>query len=105
MSGGNSGLTMAMRMDESINVILHALAWALAGERRAATGIVACGRYLSVARDYSTSRPRYRSPGRMETELMRSDESVYALEELFQPPEAAAARQVVQSKLFMRTEW
>src|SRR5437016_6370937 len=41
----------------------------------------------------------------METELMRSDDSVYALAGLFQPPEAAAARQVVQSKLFMRTDW
>src|SRR5438132_7996559 len=41
----------------------------------------------------------------METELMRSDDSVYALEGLFQPPGAAAARQVVQSELFMRTDW
>src|SRR4029077_13722729 len=31
--------------------------------------------------------------------------NVYTLQELFQPPEGAAARLVVQSKLFTRTEW
>src|SRR5438552_8639407 len=36
---------------------------------------------------------------------MRSDDSVYALQRLCQPPEGAAARLVVQSSLFMRTEW
>ena len=36
---------------------------------------------------------------------MRSDDSVYALQEFFRSPERAAARQVVQSNLFMRTAW
>jgi hypothetical protein len=41
MSGGNSGLMMATRMNQSINVILHAPA--------CETGIVACDVHFSVA--------------------------------------------------------
>src|ERR1700681_4852263 len=50
MSGGNSGLTIAIRMDQLINVILHALAWGARTQAPgSASGIVACGRHVSAA--------------------------------------------------------
>jgi len=41
----------------------------------------------------------------MEVMAVPFDGNVYALQEFFQPPEGAAARQVVKATLFTRTEW
>src|ERR1700681_2297626 len=46
-----------------------------------------------------------RSQELMEVMGVSSDGNVYALQEFLQPPVGTAARQVVQSSLFMRNEW
>jgi hypothetical protein len=58
-----------------------------------------------AARDLPRADTSRRSQDLMEVMGVCSDGNVYVLQEFFQPPEGTAARQVVQSNLFMRKEW